>query len=287
MAFSQDLRLTALRLMSEGKKTRKEVALLLDVHEKTLTRWKQRAAEDRLATEYPKERGGYKIKEEDLRQRVASRPDAFLHEHAKDFDVSAYAIGRALKRMGISRKKFTPCYKERCEQKRQEFHDLLFSILGRELIYLDECGIGGLLRRLFGYTEVGTRYEAFISGKRSKKTNVIGAWSDEKKLFAAQTYDVNINGEVFKQWVEDHLLEHLGPNSAVILDNASFHKGEEIREMIEKKGAKLIFLPPYSPDLNCIEHIWANLKDAIRKNAHLFADKAENIQAQIKALGTF
>ena len=152
---------------------------------------------------------------------------------------------------------------------------------------MDECGISAFLRRLFGYTESGTRYNAFIPGKRSKRTNVIGAWSQSDKLFAVQTYEGTINREIFTHWVKDHLVPHLKPNVAVIMDNASWHKSDEIRELIENTGAKLIFLPPYSPDLNSIEHVWANLKAAIRKNAHLFENNADNIHAQIKALGTF
>jgi len=116
MAFSQDFRQAALRLILDEKKSRKEVSALMQVNEKTLTRWKQRAAEDRLATEYPSQRGGYKIDENILRERVKIQPDAFLHEHGKALNVSAYGVGSALKRLGISRKKFTPCYKERCKK---------------------------------------------------------------------------------------------------------------------------------------------------------------------------
>jgi transposase len=52
------------------------------------------------------------------------------------------------------------------------------------------------------------------------------------------------------------------------MDNAPWHKGEEIKKIIEETGAKLLYLPPYSPDLNPIEHAWANLKQFIRKLAH-------------------
>lgn len=70
----------------------------------------------------------------------------------------------------------------------------------------------------------------------------------------------------------------------VIMDNAPWHKAEDIRLAIESRGAKLLFLPPYSPDLNPIEKAWANLKAAIRKAKPLFDDLDTNIMTQIKAM---
>ena len=67
----------------------------------------------------------------------------------------------------------------------------------------------------------------------------------------------------------------------VIMDNAPWHKGNDIKELIESTGAKLIKLPPYSPDLNPIEHAWANLKHYIKSAKHLFDNLLDNILAQL------
>jgi transposase len=81
------------------------------------------------------------------------------------------------------------------------------------------------------------------------------------------------------------LLEHLQEGMLVIMDNAPWHKGVDIKELIESTGAKLIMLPPYSPDLNKIEHAWANLKAAVKKASSSIPDIPITIATQIKAMG--
>ena len=85
-------------------------------------------------------------------------------------------------------------------------------------------------------------------------------------------------------WIKERLVPYLKKGIAVIMDNAPWHKGPEIKAMIESTGAKLIMLPPYSPDLNPIEPAWANLKQAIKSNVHKFEDIKINIEAQLKKL---
>ena len=72
----------------------------------------------------------------------------------------------------------------------------------------------------------------------------------------------------------------------VIMDNAPWHKGDDIKQLVETTGAKLINLPPYSPDLNKIEHAWANLKAAVRKASLTIPDFRINIATQIQAMGS-
>lgn len=72
--------------------------------------------------------------------------------------------------------------------------------------------------------------------------------------------------ELFKTWLKDQLMAELKPGYTIIMDNVPFHKSSEIREIIEAGECKLLYLPPYSPELNPIEKFWANMKNWIKKN---------------------
>ena len=84
------------------------------------------------------------------------------------------------------------------------------------------------------------------------------------------------------EWLKTSLLPILKAGMVVIMDNAPWHKGDDIKQLVENTGATLLKLPPYSPDLNPIEHAWANLKKAIRKAAYNVNDMQKNITKQIQ-----
>ena len=147
---------------------------------------------------------------------------------------------------------------------------------------MDESGICHKLARTHGYSPKGHRIHGLIYGCRKGRTNIVGAWSEGRKLFAAKTYEHSINKAVFMEWLKQTLCPELRAGHVVIMDNAPWHKGQEIRDMIEATQADLVMLPPYSPDLNPIENAWANLKAKIRKHASGPDDQKQNIQTQIK-----
>ncbi|PTB84081.1 hypothetical protein C9985_01130 [Marinobacter vinifirmus] len=84
-------------------------------------------------------------------------------------------------------------------------------------------------------------------------------------LTAPCVFDGPINAERFLAWVRQFLVPTLKPGDVVILDNLSSHKGEAVRAEIRQAGAHLFFLPPYSPDLNPIEQVFAKLKRLLRR----------------------
>lgn len=134
------------------------------------------------------------------------------------------------------------------------------------------------MRRTHGRSAKGERVEGLVSGRRFARTNIIGARSCGKKLFATRTYEgVTVNGARFADWMRVRLAPFLYQGAAVILDNAPWHKGEEIRQIIEATGARLIFLPPYSPDLNPIEHAWANVKQTLKRLANSVTSLKHNL----------
>ena len=78
-------------------------------------------------------------------------------------------------------------------------------------------------------------------------------------------FDGPINGEVFLAWVQTFLVPTLRPGDIVVMDNLGSHRGKPVRQAIRKAGARLLFLPKYSPDLNPIEQVFSKLKHLLRK----------------------
>lgn len=87
------------------------------------------------------------------------------------------------------------------------------------------------------------------------------------RIDAPYVLDGPINGVTFTAWVEQCLVPTLKPGDVVIMDNLGSHKGKAVRQAIRAAGARLLFLPPYSPDLNPIEQVFAKLKTLLRKAA--------------------
>jgi transposase len=85
-------------------------------------------------------------------------------------------------------------------------------------------------------------------------------------VVAPLIFQGSCNTEIFMLWIEQQLVPSLKRGQVVVMDNASFHKSPKIRELIELAECRLIYLPPYSPDLNPIEIFWANMKHWIKQN---------------------
>ena len=117
--------------------------------------------------------------------------------------------------------------------------------------------------RTHGYAPIGKRCYGTQDWHAKGRTNAIGALIG-KTLLTIGLFKANINADIFTAWVQQDLLPKLPPNSVIVMDNATFHKRSDTQALIQKAGHRLIFLPPYSPDLNPIEQKWAQTK-AIRK----------------------
>jgi len=133
-------------------------------------------------------------------------------------------------------------------------------------VYQDESGFAQDMPRTHGYALKGERCYGKQDWHARGRINAIGALIG-KKLLTVCLFECNINSDVFHAWIMQDLIPQLPPNSVLVLDNATFHKRMDARQAISDAGHTLLFLPPYSPDLNPIEHKWAQAK-LLRKSLH-------------------
>lgn len=118
--------------------------------------------------------------------------------------------------------------------------------------------------RTHGYAPKGQRCYGTHDWGAKGRTNVIGALLGQT-LLTVSLFQTNINTVVFNAWVEQDLMPKLPPLSVVIMDNATFHKSQTMQATLQMAGHTLLYLPPYSPQLNPIEHKWAQAKAKRRK----------------------
>lgn len=116
----------------------------------------------------------------------------------------------------------------------------------------------------YGWSEAGERIYGLKSGRRQGRINMIAGYRDGQ-IIAPFTVEGACNRTVFELWLETCLIPLLQAGQRLVIDNATFHHGGRIEAMIEAAGCSVVYLPPYSPDLNRIEKCWAWLKSRIRK----------------------
>lgn len=131
---------------------------------------------------------------------------------------------------------------------------------------LNESGFAQEMPRNQGYALRGQRCVGKRDWHARGRLNVIGAWL-ASCLLTISLFSGSINANTFYAWVEQDLLPQLPPNCVIVMDNAAFHKRADLQQLIKRAGHLLEYLPAYSPDLNPIEHKWAQAK-AIRKQQH-------------------
>jgi transposase len=122
------------------------------------------------------------------------------------------------------------------------------------------------MTRTHGRSRRGERLVAKVPHGRWHTLTFLAALRSDR-IDAPCVIDGPINGESFRAYVEQMLIPTLKPGDIVIIDNLGSHKGKSVRRAIRAAGAKLFFLPPYSPDLNPIEQVFAKLKTLLRKAA--------------------
>ena len=167
-----------------------------------------------------------------------------------------------------TRVKKTVGYKEQCPEKRAAYQEQLAGAKasGKTLIYLDETGFTDETFRSHGYAPQGQCVHGLIPSQKTRTTTLIVAQLNNK-LIAPKLISGSCNAQRFNTWLDEELSPHLDANSVVIMDNARIHKTPKTQTLIQGCGAKVLYLPPYSPDYNPVEHQFANIKRVRSYNA--------------------
>jgi transposase len=133
------------------------------------------------------------------------------------------------------------------------------------MVFVDESGVNLGMTRLYGRGKIGSRVVEPCPRNKGKNLSVIGALSLDG-LIASMTIEGSTDSAVFQTYVESLLVPNLWPGAVVLMDNLSTHKNVKVRKAIESVGAKLVFLPAYSPDLSPIELCWSKFKEFLRSS---------------------
>src|SRR6202050_3838517 len=134
----------------------------------------------------------------------------------------------------------------------------------RRLVFIDETWTKTNMTRLRGWAPRGERLVDKVPHGKWKTATFLAALRNDR-IDAPCLFDGPINGERFRAYVEQFLIPTLKPSDVVILDNLGSHKGKAVRKAMRAVGARLVFLPKYSPDLNPIQEVFAKFKTLLRK----------------------
>lgn len=198
----------------------------------------------------------------------------FLYDEF-ELQVTISTISRALASAGWSRKTARRIAKERNADLRDFYLHNLSEFHSYHLVYIDESGCDNRIGfRRTGWSPLGVTPIQITRLRRDQRHQILPAYTQDGILFA-RVFSGSTDTTVFEDFVEQ-LLRHCGrwpePKSVLIMDNASFHHSAKIEQLCKDAGVKLLYLLPYSPDLNPIEEFFAELKMFIKRNWQHYMD---------------
>lgn len=221
---------------------------------------------------------------EALRDHLLVKPGLYLDEMADflwdvfEVNVSTDSISRALKKIKWSKKTIQQKAKEQNPEWRDEYRHDILEYHSYQLVYVDESGCdkrSGIRRT--GWSPPGITPVERSKFHRGQRYQILPAYSQDG-IVISHIYKGSTDAALFENLIEQ-LLHHCGrypgPRSVLIMDNASFHRSERVEQMCIEKGVRLIYLPPYSPDLNPIEEFFAELKAFIRRKWTVYKEDPE------------
>jgi transposase len=148
----------------------------------------------------------------------------------------------------------------------------------KRFVFVDEMGTNTSLSPLYAWSRRGERAWSSVPRNRGQNTTLLSSMSLEG-MGPSMAVVGSTTGEVFEVYIEKVLAPSLRGGQLVVMDNLSSHRGKRVRELIEARGCQLVYLPPYSPDLNPIEEAFSKIKGLIRKA------EARTREALVEAMG--
>jgi transposase len=155
-------------------------------------------------------------------------------------------------------------YHEQDPEQVMAYLEAIKDIPNERIAYVDETGIDTYLNREYGRSERGKPLIGRVRGRKFQRLGIVAA-RISKTTYEPLYYKGTMDSRFFEKWFETRLLSSLPDNTVIVMDNASFHRKVRLFELAAKAGHSLIFLPPYSPELNPIELFWGWLKRHLRK----------------------
>ncbi|HEX8125165.1 MAG TPA: IS630 family transposase [Allosphingosinicella sp.] len=287
--YSDDLRERVARSVVGGRSSR-ETARLFGVSVASAVKWSQGLRATGSAASRPM--GGHRKRvlasqQEWLLGRLAECPDLTVRVLAvelkdRGFEVSHSTVWSLLRSAGFSFKKTLFAVEQlrpAVARRREQWRKYQGRLDPRRLVFIDETWAKTNMTPIRGWSRRGEKLVARAPFGRWRTLTFLAALRHDR-IDAPCVLDGPINGQLFTAWVEQFLVPTLTPGDIVIMDNLGSHKGKAVRKAIRAAGAKLFFLPPYSPDLNPIEQVFAKLKLLLRKAAE------RSVDATWKRIGT-
>ena len=273
--YSKDLRERVAAAVDHGEGSQREIAQTFRVSLTFVFRLLRRRRE--VGTLEPKPHGGCPppaLAPDEL-QRLAGpireEPDATLEQLRQrgGFSCSLTTLWRALRRLGLTRKKKTLHADERgrpeVQKKRRPFRREVKRIEPERLVFVDETGVTTAMTPAYAWAPRGERAEA--SAPRSWESVTVIAALGMDGVRAPLMFPGSTNAATFESYIEQVLVPELHEGDVVVFDNLSAHLGPAVAEAIEGVGARVLPLPPYSPDYTPIEEMFSKVKEVLRRVA--------------------
>src|SRR5208283_3535590 len=292
MALSMDIREKVMKAVAGGM-SRRQAAARFDIGPATAVRWAKRV--ETRGEVAPLKMGGdrrsrrIEAHADFILAQIEKKPDMTimkLREKIRERHGVGFGYGtvwRFLVRHRITRKKKTGHASEQEREDvaaaRQAWFEGQLDLDPRKLVFIDETSISTSMARRFGWAPRGERCRASIPfGHWKTTTFVAGLLID--RIDAPMTIDGALDGEAFRAYVEQFLALTLSPGDIVVMDNVPLHKVAGVGEAIAARGASVLYLPAYSPDINPIEKFFSQFKSILQRLAARTADALEAAVAE-------